>query len=229
MPESLGIFLPLPEQSQLQQIRTFYEGLFGGAVAFTKEQFRRINGASNIYFGWGAEDDDLRDRVISRNYTIVRRPFGAYDMIKHSRSEAGWTPNKDRFKVFSTRLKRQHIDGLNSVVYKRRRLETLPLYTWIKVSVNRTQILQRLPLELRQGYKTWRLVRGCMVHCEGYKTWRLVIVCMVHCEGYKTWRLVRGCMVHCEGYKTWRLVRGCMVHCEGYKTWRLVRGCITLR
>ncbi|KAH9498291.1 hypothetical protein Btru_009598 [Bulinus truncatus] len=133
--------------------KTFYEGLFGGAVAFTKEQFRRINGASNIYFGWGAEDDDLRDRVISRNYTIVRRPYGAYDMIKHSRSEAGWTPNKDRFKVFSTRLKRQHIDGLNSVVYKRRRLETLPMYTWIKVSVNRTQILQRLPLELRQGDK----------------------------------------------------------------------------
>ncbi|XP_064605144.1 beta-1,4-N-acetylgalactosaminyltransferase bre-4-like isoform X2 [Liolophura sinensis] len=39
-----------------------YGSIFGGVSAMTKEQFLAVNGFSNLYFGWGGEDDDLSKR-----------------------------------------------------------------------------------------------------------------------------------------------------------------------
>jgi len=43
--------------------RMSYGGQFGGAVTFRPEMFRRIDGYSIMYFGWGAEDDDMGRRL----------------------------------------------------------------------------------------------------------------------------------------------------------------------
>ena len=39
-----------------------YESYIGGVFGIREKAFKDINGFSNLYFGWGREDDDLRER-----------------------------------------------------------------------------------------------------------------------------------------------------------------------
>lgn len=55
---SVLIFLPF--LSFCSRLR--YSGYFGGVTALSREQFFKVNGFSNNYWGWGGEDDDLRLR-----------------------------------------------------------------------------------------------------------------------------------------------------------------------
>lgn len=47
-----------------------YTGLFGGAIALTRKQFERVNGFSNVFYGWGGEDDDFYSRLQSRGFQV---------------------------------------------------------------------------------------------------------------------------------------------------------------
>ena len=42
--------------------RLAYEELVGGVLNMRTEHFQRVNGYSNLYWGWGAEDDDMAYR-----------------------------------------------------------------------------------------------------------------------------------------------------------------------
>ena len=44
--------------------RLIYEQLFGGVEMFTKRHFEKVNGFSNSFWGWGAEDDNLYYRYV---------------------------------------------------------------------------------------------------------------------------------------------------------------------
>jgi beta-1,4-galactosyltransferase 3 len=39
-----------------------YGGIFGGVSAMTRQQYVKMNGFSNDYWGWGGEDDDISTR-----------------------------------------------------------------------------------------------------------------------------------------------------------------------
>ena len=61
--------------------KLYYEGFFGGVSALTRDQFEQINGASNQFWGWGGEDDDLVERI--PGFTRVSPEIGRYTTLKH--------------------------------------------------------------------------------------------------------------------------------------------------
>ncbi|BFZ21249.1 hypothetical protein BsWGS_24288 [Bradybaena similaris] len=131
--------------------KLMYPKMFGGVVAFTLEQFIKINGASNLYFGWGGEDDDLQIRVTNKGYKVIRKhdDIGLYDMIRHSRDNTN-NANPLRKKMLQFTTERQDIEGLNTTIYTRKSVEMLPLYTWVKVAINMTRVLQTAPTSMNK-------------------------------------------------------------------------------
>ncbi|POM65616.1 Putative beta-1,4-galactosyltransferase [Phytophthora palmivora] len=43
---------------------------FGGIVAFTRQQFIKVNGFPNNFWGWGGEDNELYSRVVHKKLAI---------------------------------------------------------------------------------------------------------------------------------------------------------------
>ena len=62
----------------------FKTDCFGGVLLVNQEDFRRVNGFSNQYWGWGAEDDDLRKRFGQTWAIPVTRRMGRYDSIEQT-------------------------------------------------------------------------------------------------------------------------------------------------
>lgn len=96
-----------------------YDGLFGGVVALTKDQFERINGYSNQYWGWGCEDDDMFIRVVHSCVGLehVLHENGHYKMIYHPQDDRN-SINSNRFWKLIHAADRQFIDGYNNVESK---------------------------------------------------------------------------------------------------------------
>ncbi|XP_055514469.1 beta-1,4-galactosyltransferase 2-like isoform X2 [Leucoraja erinacea] len=115
-----------------------YKGYFGGVVAFSKDQYLKINGFSNNYWGWGTEDDDTYMRV-TLNGMIVDRPdnkIGRTKMIRHERDK-GNEVNEKNYVVYNRMKFTRHRDGYKSLQYSVIKLEKRPLFTKITVDIGK--------------------------------------------------------------------------------------------
>ncbi|XP_077335846.1 beta-1,4-galactosyltransferase 4-like [Lithobates pipiens] len=120
--------------------KLWYKGYFGGVTAMTKNQFAKVNGYSNNYWGWGGEDDDLRLRVTYNKMAVVRPPpeIARYTMVFHTR-DSGNEVNNRRMKLLKDVSKVWKTDGLNSCTYKLLSVEHEPLYINITVDIGKPQ------------------------------------------------------------------------------------------
>ncbi|XP_060793129.1 beta-1,4-galactosyltransferase 5 [Neoarius graeffei] len=112
-----------------------YEEFFGGVSGLTTEQFQKINGFPNAFWGWGGEDDDLWNRVQYAGYTVSRPrgDIGRYSSIPHH--HRGEVQFLGRYKLLRRSKERQKLDGLNNLNYSPL-VSRRTLYTNITVSLS---------------------------------------------------------------------------------------------
>ncbi|XP_078604205.1 beta-1,4-galactosyltransferase 2-like [Branchiostoma floridae x Branchiostoma japonicum] len=90
-----------------------YEQLFGGVTALKTSHYRQLNGYSNLFCGWGGEDDDMFKRLY-RHKLKVSRPetdIARYKMLRHRQTPL----NPARYALLKTSIKRASEDGLSSL------------------------------------------------------------------------------------------------------------------
>ncbi|CAF1035782.1 unnamed protein product, partial [Brachionus calyciflorus] len=118
--------------------RNLYELLVGGVLSLRPDKYEKINGFSNEYWNWGAEDDDLAFRMIARA-TCITRPRDEHALFKMSKHRPS-SQNINRENVLLGSLRRHKVDGisnfekLNLIFVKE---EHKSLFTHIKVIVGR--------------------------------------------------------------------------------------------
>jgi hypothetical protein len=105
----------------------FYSRYLGGVVLFPKQDFIKINGFSNEYWGWGAEDDDLRLRCDVMGVNVQRKQGRFYSLPHETiqwkdrpQKSPGYISNVQRLNKFKQQNHNQQLetlknDGLNNV------------------------------------------------------------------------------------------------------------------
>ncbi|CAM5175777.1 unnamed protein product [Eretmochelys imbricata] len=121
-----------------------YKTYFGGVSALTPEQYMKMNGFPNNYWGWGGEDDDIAVRVALSGMLISRPSIqhGRYRMIKHGHDK-GNEQNPRRFNLLAKTRRTWRQDGMNTLEYELLAKELLPLYANITVAVGTEKGLRR--------------------------------------------------------------------------------------
>nr|CAD7413239.1 unnamed protein product [Timema poppensis] len=147
-----------------------YRELFGGAVAILQKQFEFVNGFSNVFFGWGGEDDDFQGRISNKGMKMCRfEPTVArYVMLSHAKE----LPSEDRFVNLGSGRERFEIDGLwwkIMTYYEITWKSTVLDKTWTQNSVfHITNIL--IKKYISQGISTMgedRLMNTALMNSEG--------------------------------------------------------------
>ncbi|KAM8939277.1 beta-1,4-galactosyltransferase 1-like [Pelodytes ibericus] len=113
-----------------------YATIFGGIVAFTKEQFLKVNGFSNVFWGWGGEDDELYNRVVAAGMKVERpeQSIAKSKMIFHKRDVGNERTGKS-FHLIYKAAHRMFSDGLSSLTYNITGRVEHKLFTKIMVDI----------------------------------------------------------------------------------------------
>lgn len=69
-----------------------YNTFFGGVSSLSKDQFLKINGFPNTYWGWGGEDDDIYKRICIQNF-LPRAVLGTPHRCTHTYAHSNRRPS----------------------------------------------------------------------------------------------------------------------------------------
>ena len=118
-----------------------YRELMGGVIAVNKATFEAVNGFSNLFFGWGGEDDDFSANRLTPNGFRIKRyaaSIGTYRSLKRE-NEVKTAEKQIEGQGNKLRLTRKMIDpsmdGLSNINYALISKEAKQRYTLIKVKL----------------------------------------------------------------------------------------------
>ncbi|KAI3387486.1 hypothetical protein SNEBB_003062 [Seison nebaliae] len=116
-------------------MKLVYKELIGGVLVVPAIHFLYANGFSNLYWAWGAEDDDFFYRLDENNLNIERSSsYAQYHMLIHQKRKA---PLGDyNLKLLQTDRERLEWDGLSSVRYRLVARNNQKLYTQLLIEVS---------------------------------------------------------------------------------------------
>jgi predicted glycosyltransferase involved in capsule biosynthesis len=114
-----------------------YDGYFGGVTMFSRKSFLKVNGYSNEYWGWGAEDDDILYRCHLADLKVQRQSPGILKSLTHDRiiDEKEYHKNIDRIREMWSKKLDWENEGINSCKYSVVERNETPESTLIKVSI----------------------------------------------------------------------------------------------
>ena len=114
-----------------------YENYFGGVTIFDVASFKKINGYSNDYWGWGAEDDDVFNRCQIMGISTKRKP-GVYESLQHERIIPPnlYHENVSRLKNMNSKFDgEKFIEGLSTLDFELQSVHPSEKYMKIKVKI----------------------------------------------------------------------------------------------
>ena len=111
---------------------------------------KKVNGFSNLYFGWGGEDDDFRARIVKHGYQITRYPLeiARYSMATHEKDK---NQNPKRFQLLNSAKQRSDKEGLNSIKYDVVKIVSNFLYTRLYVKYDEELIMKDYKFDFPKG------------------------------------------------------------------------------
>ncbi|XP_037569197.1 beta-1,4-N-acetylgalactosaminyltransferase bre-4 [Dermacentor silvarum] len=117
-----------------RKYKRYYETIFGGVCALRSEHMEKVNGFSNMFEGWGGEDDDMSIRLRFSGFNIVRNDctVGRYTALKH----ADGLQNPERHRLLRRSFFRVYKDGLNTLKYSVLDILFKKLYTHVIVDLS---------------------------------------------------------------------------------------------
>ena len=112
------------------------DNYFGGVVLFDKKSFKKIDGYSNEYWGWGVEDDDVYARCVCLGIPTSRKNC-SFKSLPHERKiiKEEYERNLDTLKSFHNAFGEGIKEGLDTLEYTVLETKKYDTYTKILVSI----------------------------------------------------------------------------------------------
>ena len=107
----------------------------GGVNLIKTPVFRRANGYSNRFFGWGGEDNDFdrRMRAVGVNMVKSNTSIGRYRNTKVAHRRSG--VSVDRCTILHYTKQSGKVEGLPTVRYRTLESKSTELYTYVKLDL----------------------------------------------------------------------------------------------